>query len=305
MNVMIKIRLWLSLGLFIGVMMSCSSKEESKKEDSKENEEDAIFVAQTFLKNIVNGNFKSAEEFVTKGSYSSLKKLDKSYLYYQSINLVSVKSCEIEGAEAICDCEFNYYNEDAFVKQLHLQKFDDEWLVDFQLDVNFDNIFVYDYSYHKESFMNNVEQLEFNDDQVALIRNELNILTNGYVKIGFSEYSVVGMIDSLLVGSSSYGSSDYETFDLVISNSYDFDTELTYCNADVDNLEDMTDMNQYFRHMTELVVEKLGMPFNIPKDKLDEMYMYGQLRWFIKSYNEILVLSNYDGYYNLELLDIP
>lgn len=291
------------------VMMSCGREEEGAASGADSVDVKTVKKVSTdFLEHIFDRNFEGAEKFCTKASYSSLKKLHKAQDEFLSIYLKGIDSCSVDSTSrktAICFCELSYFNEESFIKPISLEKFGDEWLVQFELDKTFDNVFLYDYSFALQNSIKDVDQEKFDSTEVVGIKKRLSELNSSYTKLGFSQYSTVQKIDSLLDGSDSYAYSDFNVGRFVMSSSYDFGNELLSYYMEVDNLGHSADMTAYYQDFVRIMVEVFGEPFNVSELADAELHEYMELRWFVKGYNEVLTLTNYDNYFFLELEIIP
>lgn len=289
-------------------LAGCSTEEKNgESKEEKISEEDKVKdLVEIFFSNLINGNIDLAKGRATKASYSSINFLGKVLHEFQSIYFSQVKKCEIEDDVATCVCEFNYYNEDFIEKEVVVRRFEEEWLVDFQLGENFDNIFVYDYSYTKTSEMDDAAQVEFSEEAKVEFRKIIGRITSSYIKLGFAYSDNVASVDSLYGGSNDYGYSELLIDGLIFSSTYDFaDGKLSNFYMELDNATAGVDMKTYFKSTVSLCTEEMGDPFNIPVGDLPNAYSYTELRWFVKSYNEVLTLRNNNDYISITLTEIP
>lgn len=285
---------------------ACSEEKEDKEEDKvKKVENEVKEVVMYFFTALENYNFNTAKELSTKASYSSVKFLDKISEDFNSCHFIEVKSCEVKKDKAICVCEFGYYGEESIEREVEVEKFEEEWLMNFQIGKNFDNIFVYDYGYELNVGIDDVEQLSL-DPELEVVLNELIArLSSSYVKLGFSSSSNVASVDPAYDGGTTFGYSDYEAAGSVIHTSYNFsDEKLSSCIVTIDGRDSGLDMTQYLEGFYSLIENKLGKPFNLPDEFTNDPTQIWEMRWFIKSYNEVLILTPQESRIQLMILEI-
>lgn len=283
------------------------NKAEKEKLTTEEEEENINEVVNEFFYSIYANDFEASKKLATKASYSSLNFLSKASGYFESNYFSNIISCEIENDEATCLCEFGYYDQIPAQQNVSLKKFDGEWLVDLRLVENFENIFLYDYGYSLNSrITEDVVQLPFEDEVIIEIKSLLERILSSNIKLGFSSSLDVAKVDSLFSGNSKYGSSNWENDDFSMVTSYEFTNgKLNYCAVEIDDANYSVNMDQYVKSLCEVMKSTLGEPFNVPEEYQDQMEQIFELRWFIKGYNEMLVLTMSSGYFMITLYEIP
>lgn len=299
-----------SVLISLGVLSSCSKNEEDKKEETESTKEETIEevekVTFEFFDALFLEDFKACKDRATKASYSSLNFLSKNTDEFEGMYFQEVVSCEVTDNKATCLCEFVYYGQEPIEKEISLDKFEDEWLIDFRLGKSIDNIFMYDYGYSINTRVEDVEQLPFNTEVTKELKKVVDRIKSSSVKLGFSYSSDITKVDSLYDGSSIYGVSEWISSDFVITTTYDFEDErLSFCTVEITNNDYNVDMDQYVVAMGELLKDKLGKPFNVPNEFLDKLSEIYELRWFVKGYNEMLTLRVASGYFVITLFEIP
>lgn len=292
--------------------VSCSEKKEEtsavKEEghDDEKEEESVVQTAEQFLENLLNYNFEEAIKQSTKSSYSSVKLISKYVGAYTSIYEVDVKECEVEKEEAICMCEFVYYDDGEAEQEVKLKKFDGEWLVDFQLGITIDNVFLYNYGYEPHGRSDDGHQIDLGGEERNELIQTIDKIVSSDIKIGFSTPENVESIEPLYEEILDYGYGDLEVGRLMISTYYTFEDDLLFSfYTELTSIDDSFDVNQYAQDIIELINSKLSTPFNMPDDFDGDFYKARELRWFIKGYNEVLVLSNDNGAIGLTIYDCP
>lgn len=285
----------------------CSEDKGEKQEESKEDsvEEEVKDVVMQFFTAIENYSFNTAKEMSTKASYSSVKFLDKVSEDFNSCHLIEVKSCEVDKDKATCICEFGYYGEESIEKEIQVEKYGNDWLMNFQLGKNFDNIYLYDYGYVLNVSHEGLIQLSIGPELKMEVKKLIDRLNTSYVKLGFSSSDNVASVDSLYDGGTTYGYSDHFADGCTIHTDYDYrDGVLSSCVVLILDRDQGIDINQYYEAVYNLIVDKLGEPYNMPEKFKDDPSQVWELRWFIKSYNEILVLTSIDDHIQLSIEEI-
>lgn len=287
--------------LFLGA--SCTSDDEA---DLEKQEENIAELVDTFFYNLLSYEFVATKEMVTKSSYSSLDFLNKASMDFLQLNLIKVDSCVIDGKKASCLCEFEYYGGDVVSKRINLGKYDDEWLIDFQVGKNFDNIFIYNYGYSLNRKWKDLDQIELDTIAATEIKKVLSRMKSGMMKLGFSSFDEIKSVDDGYEGNYSYGSSVSDVSGLRITSTYTFYEErLETFVVNIENSGEETDVNIFAQSISRLFTDVLGAPFNVPTDQMQKMHELKELRWFIKSYNEILILTFEGDHFSLIINEIP
>jgi hypothetical protein len=284
------------------VVFSCS--EEKKEDDPAEKEEkteEVEAVANEFFSSLMSNNFQYSKGLVTKASYSSVNFLSKVSYAFVSVYFEGVESCEVEENKATCICEFGYYGENRIQREITLEKFEEEWLIDFRLGENFDNIFLYNYGY---SEVEETEGAKLSLDPATkdLLKDQVVRFTSSSVKVGFSTPEDIAAADLNYDGGTTYGTSEYDSELLTISTAYDFDDgRLSSAYVTIDNQDYEQEAAQYFEDIYKVMTSQLGTPFNLPNNPKVGPEDVMELRWFVKGYNEILILTNRSSYIQLTL----
>lgn len=291
--------------LFLLSILSCSSSEE--KEEKNENEvseyDDIKFTAAQFLNNLYYLNVKDAFLFCDNISKGNVKKLSNQFGSFNSTKLDKVDTCIIQNKNAYCNCTFVNGENLRFVKKLHLKKYEKEWLAHFILDENFDNIFVYDYSYEKLDQISK-NPLSLTETQLEHIKNVFNLINSSDLVINFTGVEYLKSVDeNVKVLISKSLSSEINDANLKIVNNY-FQEDNIIINASVDiYIENHLD---YYQEFLNIAVEEMGMPFNIPENTSQkDLNSFKRLRWFVKSYNEMITINFFKNYINISLQQIP
>ncbi|MCB9189650.1 MAG: hypothetical protein H6598_08555 [Flavobacteriales bacterium] len=285
---------------------SCSDEGKESKEIASDSEEEEVIkeVVNQFFYSLYAYDFESCKEFATKGSYSSINFLSKVSDYFESTYFANIVSCDVDGNHATCLCEFGYYDQVPAQRTVSLEKFKDEWLIDLRLGENFENIFTYDYGYSYNNRMSDFEQIPLNETAYHEIGKSIDLLVSSQVKLGFTSSEQIEMVDSLYHGTSVYGYSEKMFDDFLITTTYDFDDErLFFCSAEIVN--ESQDIDVYARSIYDLMIDKIGNPFNVIESDLEDPEYMWESRWFIKGYNEILTLRINNGFALLTLYEIP
>lgn len=298
----------LLIGALVLFTLACGGAEEKEKEeDSPDTVEDEIAeMVSDFFIALEDYNFDKARSYVTKGSYSSIKFLDKISSDFVAFYFVEVKSCQTKYDQGTCICEFDYFNEEPIERVVEVEKYEDEWLIKFELGDNFDNIFVYDYGYNLNKNLEGVIQIPLSSDFKMGIEELLDRIGSSYVKLGFSSLDNIMTADPGYEGSTAYGYSDYSYETGTIHSSYDFyDQKLTSCSVSIDGRDVGEDIHQYYGAIYSIIESRYGKPFNLPESLMDDPIQMQEMRWFIKSYNELLILKSFDTYIQLSIQEIP
>lgn len=301
----LNILLIVALALF---NLACGEDEEKEKEaDVPDTVEDEIAkMVSTFFIALEDYNFDEARNYVTKGSYSSIKFLDKISDDFLSVYLVEVKSCQTKYDHGTCICEFDYFDEESIERVVEVEKYEDEWLIRFELGENFDNIYVYDYGYNLNKNIAGLPQVSLSQTFEEGMEELLTRLGSSYVKLGFSSPENVMSMDANYEGQETYGYSEYLFEECLIYTTYDFyDGKLSACSVNIGGRDTGEDVNQYLNAIYSLIEEKYGKPFNLPESLQEDPVQVREMRWFIKSYNEMLILQSFNDYLQLSIQEIP
>ncbi len=318
------VRVFFSI-LILGALFAfsaCSGEDsddvKDEKEQKEEKEEDAVDkekikaekeaseVVSKFFYAVAALDFEKSKKYVTKASYSSLNFLSKIADDFAAVSFSEVKSCDLKDKKVTCICEFNYFGGEVVQREIVAEKYEDEWLLDFQLGVNFDNIFVYNYGNKLNPRWEDTTQIALDSTTLQSIGGIIDRITSGKLKIGFSSSEDILAIDPAFEGGSTYGSSYLEIGDVSVTTSYNFfDNYLETCYTSLIHKDEAVGMNPYAESLCQFFVQKLGKPFNVSEDQVENLEEMLELRWFVKGYNEVLTLQFSGNYYSLNLYEIP
>lgn len=260
----------------------------------------------SFFSMLLSKEFEEAKVFVNKASYSAVSFLEKTSEEFKSVQLSVIDSCEINDNKAKCLCEFSYFGGEKFEQEVLLEKYDEEWLIDFQLGITFKDIFHYNYGRKTNVKWEDVEQQPLDSLARHGVVDILETLVSGEVKIGFSDANLISEVDQNYEGNANYGSSETIVGDLFITTNYSFyDDRLESCYVEIVSATADPAVCVYAKGIAQVIVESLGRPFNVPENEVDELRKIVESRWFIKGYNELLTVKFDQSYISLSISEIP
>lgn len=282
--------------LILSVMISCESEEEKKVSVY----EDVKYTADEFVRSITYKNFKQAELFCDNASKSSVRKLNNFEDDYLTISFKEIDTCILDKNNAECTCVFENGGGEEIIQTIQLNKYKSEWLVNFVLEENFDNVFLYEYA--NKPFGENIKwyHQELHIEARDYLVNYVSLLNSNKVVLDHTASFDLNRIDPNIHNNSIYLLESSVDFGLLnISNTYELSatvvTEIS-CALSVDGTEDI---KKYYKDVVSVLSKELGRPYNLKKDiKENDFFKYQSLRWFVKGYNEILELR----YVNEEVL---
>lgn len=289
--------------LFSVFSCSSSNEKENKNSDETSEYEDLKFTAEQFLYKLYYMNVDDAFLFCDNASKSSVKKLSNQFSYFNAKNLESIDTCIIDNKNAYCNCIFVNSENLKFEKKLYLKKYGKDWLVHFILDENFDNIYVYDYSYEKLTTQSK-SHLSFSDTQKEHIRTIFKRINSNDIIINFSTIEDIKKADLYATEmiNKSFNSEIIDENLKIEANYYQENNNLYSVIHDlfIENHKD------YYQSFLDIAVDELGMPFNVPENTSQkDLSSFKSLRWFVKSYNELVTVHFYTNYINIYLQQIP
>jgi len=282
-------------------MSSCSCEEEGEEEKDKNN--DPAWVSEQFYKAYCDQNYQEAEKYCDRQSQETLRSMYEWESMAPKQKFKSVDSCDQYEEHAYCYCSYEDDAEENQIEKLLLRKMKgDVWKVHFEKGNHYEG--------EDESplYSKKVFKLRNAPDSLAeidyLITEDAKEVTEHFVKVFNDEDFVVGFfkefgmysIDENAEKKYSY-SDNYESRKhysaWTLSQTYQFDVNdvLTGYEGKADVFEEE---NSYilFHLITVAFNEVFGKPYNSEEVEDEKWFQYEELRWFLKGYNEELIIHN-------------
>ena len=277
-------------------MISCGSEEDKKVSVY----EDVKFAASEFLINITYKNFKRAELFCDNASKSSVRKLKNFENDYLAIIFKEIDTCTITKNNAECTCLFENGIGDEIKQTIQLKKYQEEWLVNFVLEENFDNIYVYEFDNLPFEEGEKWQHQELHFEAREYLVGYIASLNSNKLVIDHTPSFDLNKVDQNIHNNSIYLLESSVDFGFLnISNTYELSSAVVTEVTSALSVNANEDIKKYYKDIVSVLSKELGRPYNLKKDiKENDFFKYQSLRWFIKGYNEILELR----YVNSEVL---
>jgi hypothetical protein len=298
---------------------SCSNDSNSSNTKSTSEEHSKVkLIAKSFCEELVNTNYKKMAEYVDNDSKNILKEWSfNKVTFFDQAQFLSVDTCVIKGTKALCVCNFKT-DEFSIVDSLELNKFVDGWKVNIKWGVDKVNPFIFNTNLTmKASFPDNTPYL-LDTLEKASFENAAMLITE-FVHypdnvVGYLEKNMYNemRINNELDGRDSifplikYGvyekmegwnaTLDYDKMDISIEYFFDSDDLLKQLRFTLISEEDYKPFT-YFQEYAVFFTQRYGKPYNAVHINQEEFYKYQKLKWFVKSYNEELIIEN--GEYSL------
>ena len=221
---------------------------------------------------------------------------------------IACDSCEEFTDFANCYCRYTNEEGEERGEKILLRKFNNKWKVHFQKGgspvdaspfVNKEVIFNPDapdrLDYLLEDRINDLTN--FSNDLI-------NIFNNRDIVVGFtpkdkikdlygSRYSINTTSNSLVIYSEEY------SFDADIYFNFDYDEKLTSINIYLSKLSMLE--YEYYAFLIQQMIEEYGNPYNTVSIPHEDLYRYHDLKFYLKSYNEELILDCSDYKISIKL----
>jgi hypothetical protein len=315
------------------IILSFSACQSSEKENTSaqslsknSNEKEYTNVLATaigFCNNLAEKNYEKSMLFADKSTQQfllELKSTDPDFL--NKIEFIEVDTCILTGQEALCQCVFNQ-NGGVVTMPLSVIHYSSGWLVNLHWNNEHLNPFLINIKADKRK--NIPLSTPLLQDSIAerdlknSLQHSLNCIHFPEVIINYMEKerlrtnvilpprdSRLSLLDSLKYCDISY-QSEYDVVVSYTSFNYQCHHEFTSGNI-LTSIQFTFTPNEssvllaYFQYLATLLTRQLGQPYTVPDVPTDQFYHYLELKWFIKGFNEEIVLSTNNN--KLELLVI-
>jgi len=264
------------------------------------------WVSTQFYKAYADKDYYSAMDYCDKASED---KLEIEYYYSDNIadiDFVKVDSCDEYQDHAYCYC--NYIEEDSLSKtdKLLLRNFNGIWKVHYDPETSKGESNLYsnkadlrdDYS---ESPAPITEIIMSNLDSV--INESIRIINHTDVVVGFlSPYDLADVCRGALKESSYDDHYVKRTYldRLEASSTFYFTSGMELNRFEMVVLDvDSWKRDGVYQYMIDKLISEYGAPYNSGNIPTNELYKYKEIKWFLKGYNEELILSG--EFFNLTL----
>lgn len=275
---------------------SCSCERNANEEKFDE----PAWVADKFYNAYSHKDFEEAAYYCDKHSKNSLESISYQSNYMEDVQFIKVDSCDLFEEHAYCYCRYKDSDSIEQVDKLLLRNYNEIWKVHFSKG-GFNQNTETSILYRKKAEINNEapEMIQnVADDELRILDSLLFSITSFIndvdIVIGFFEEDRLMSKEMLAYKVNSYD--DYYTKknhpDLLEAEYryYFMDGILTKYEA---ILYDVKSRNIYgvFDYISHLLRKEYGDPYNMDKISSEDWYKYKEIKWFLKGYNEEIVLS--------------
>jgi hypothetical protein len=317
--------------LFFLGFVQCNSKNDGKPDNTsktdlptKEEKELAEIkkTAKNFCTQLANKNYSKMSLYSDKSTQAFFKEIkDADDRFLNNLTFIQVDTCTTDVNTAYCTCLFENNYEDV-VTTISLIKYTTGWLVHLVWNHEYPNPFIMNTSHELRTIfpeetpqisdsLTAIELQEILDYSLSLIHFPeviINYMEKERLRTNLILPSRNSRID--LTTAITYGKiiekDEYKT--LVNYSNFTFGANHMFTsNKILEGInftfspEDKDQIIAYFQSLALLISQKYGLPYNINKSSTEnQLYHYKQLKWFVKGFNEELVLMN--GNSTLELM---
>jgi hypothetical protein len=325
---------WVFYSFLLMGYVQCTSKNEKQSESTSKigsisNEQklnnEVKKIAHGFCTHLAAKNYGKLSIFADKTTQQfllELKNTDDRFL--NNINFKQVDTCTVSEKEAFCMCLFESNFEDVLTP-VHLIHYTSGWLIHLNWNYENPNPFLINTSVEKRT--NAPTNLSPLTDSLAL-RDLSNALNYSLALIHFPEVVVNYMEKERLRTNPILPprASRIPLTELIeqgkISEQTEFQTAITYSsfgygarhiftsNKTLEginftfSLSNKEELLSYFQEVAVLLTQRYGKPYNIHQASLEQLYQFQQLKWFVKGYNEELILTSENSNLELTLLSV-
>lgn len=287
-----KIQQYISLFL-LALLFACTEGELI------EDVENPAWVAEKFYEAFAEKDFERAAYYCDKPSKTTLESYSYVASYMPDQKFESVDSCELYQEHAYCYCKYKDEDSVSQTEKLLLRNYGKIWKVHFTKGGfgSADESVLYDTKpeLHEEAPENIFPLIkEEKTDLDSVLSSAFRFMDDVDVVIPFFNESNIGDKDELATKEYSYDNyyvrRDYLQTASVVFKYYFTEEVLTNYEIIISDIESRNTFATY-QYLLEKIEDYYGAPYNTEKIAKEDWFRYKEIKWFLKGYNEELIVS--------------